>query len=132
MNIVWKCKKCEKEYPSNGERLVPPVFYSNVLSTRLYSLKCTCGGEVTLCPTSAAKLIERVDILTKKDMNGEDEYMAIITYYCNIFGRQVVWQVKSLWGVAQQYNAQQSAPLTKSPLAVVLAKVLWAFRTQNR
>lgn len=74
------------------------------------------------------KLIERVDIITKTDMNGEDEYMAIITYYCNIFGYQVVWQIESLWGVAQQHNAQQSVQRTKSPLAVFLAKVLWAFR----
>lgn len=74
------------------------------------------------------KLIERVDILTKKDMNGEDEYMAVITYYCDIFGFQIVWQAESLWGVAQQYNAHQSVQRTKSPLAVFLAKVLWAFR----
>jgi len=54
MDFVWKCEKCEKEYSSNGEGLVPPVFYSNVLSTRLHSLKCTCGGDVTLCPTKRA------------------------------------------------------------------------------
>ncbi len=74
------------------------------------------------------KIIERVDILTKKDMNGEDEYMAVITYFCYIFGYQVAWQVESLWGVAQQQHAQQSVQPTKSPLAVFLAKVLWAFR----
>lgn len=74
------------------------------------------------------KLIERVDIITKKDMNGEDEYMAIITYYCDIFGYQVIWQIESLWGVAQQNNAQQSAQRTKSPLMVFLAKILWVFR----
>ena len=75
------------------------------------------------------KLIERVDILTKKDMNDEDEYMAVITYHCEIFGHQVVWKIQSLWGVAQQHgNAQQRVQRTKSPLAVLLAKVLWAFR----